>query len=140
MHSIRLRGPWELSLPGSDQPLRVDMPATWESLLALTEPAAPLPSPARLVRRFGKPTGLEAHDRLHLVIDGASADLQVELNGQPLGRIPTSQDSCSFEITALLNSRNELLFLLPIPSRELAREENALLWQDVRLDIAVTEE
>lgn len=116
------------------------MPATWESLLALTEFASPLPSPARLVRRFGKPTGLSAHDRLNLVIDGASADCQAELNGQPLGNIPSSQDSCSFEITALVDSRNELHFLLPIPSRERALDESPYLWQDVRLEIAVTEE
>ncbi|MCE9528729.1 MAG: hypothetical protein K8R36_22005 [Planctomycetales bacterium] len=140
MHTIRLRGPWELYLPGSEQPLRIEMPATWETLHALCSAAAPLPSPARLVRRFGKPTGLSSQDRLHLVIDSSSADFQLELNGEQLGNIPISQGSRSFEVTALLNPRNELVILLQISPREVGPPAGSTLLRDVRLEIEAAAE
>ena len=134
MHSIRLRGPWELYLPGSEQPLRIDMPTTWETLDALCSAAAPLPSPARLVRRFGKPTGLTPEDRLQLVIQSNGADCQVELNGQRLGNITPAATSCSYDVTSL-NPRNELVILLTMLPRELLPIETEFPLVEIRLDI-----
>jgi hypothetical protein len=134
MHSIRLRGPWELYLPGKGEPRRIEMPATWQTLLALAGDT-PLPSPARLRRRFGQPTGLTPSDQLHLVIESSAAACQIELNGQPLGSIAPSQQSSSFDITALLRPRNELLILLAIPQRESAPPEAESPLRDVRLEI-----
>ncbi|MFN0018222.1 MAG: hypothetical protein ACKVP0_08190 [Pirellulaceae bacterium] len=134
MHSIRLRGPWELYLPGSEQPLRIEMPATWGALYALCSAAAPLPSPARLVRRFGKPTGLTPEDRLQLVIQSNAADCQVELNGQRLGTIAPAATSCSWEVTSL-NPRNELVILLTVPPRAMLPAEGACPLAEIRLDI-----
>ena len=133
MHSIRLRGPWEFYLPGSAEPRRMEMPATWQTLLAFAGDSS-LPSPARLLRRFGLPTGIEPTDRLHLVIESASVACQVELNGQPLGSITPEQHSNSFDVTALLCPRNELLILLQIPPGDsMAKSACPLL--DVRLEI-----
>ena len=134
MHSIRLRGPWDLFLPGSEAPRRVEMPATWQTLLALTA-ESPLPSPARLVRRFGLPTGIAQRDQLHLVIDSATVPCQVELNGQPLGNIGPSGHSSSFDVTTLLAGRNELAILLEIPPLKSEPVTEGSPLGDVRLEI-----
>lgn len=133
MHAIRLRGPWELYLPGKAEPQRMEMPATWQTLLAFAGDT-PLPSPARLLRRFGQPTGITASDRLDLVIESSAAACQVELNGQPLGSISPSHQTSCFDVTALLSPRNELTILLQIPPRESA-PESACPLLDVRLEI-----
>lgn len=135
MHSIRLRGPWELSLPGKGEPRRVEMPATWQTLLAA---AGDSPSPARLLRRFGKPTGIEPTDQLHLVIDSSAAACQIELNGQLLGSIDPSEQSRSFEVTTLLTSRNELAILLELPQPEPEASPDSTPLGDVRLEIHST--
>lgn len=140
MHFIRLRGPWELFLPGSDRPLRIEMPATWGTLISVATAASPLPSPARLVRRFGKPTGLSPQDRLHLVIECTSADFQLELNGQELSNLVSSVGSFSWEVTPLVNPRNELVILLPIPSPKKKPGDTSLPLRDVRLEISAEEE
>ncbi len=137
MHSIRLRGPWELYLPGQGEPQRIEMPATWQTLLAFVGDS-PLPSPARLRRRFGQPTGIAPTDRLQLVIDSSAATCQVELNGQPLGSLAPSEQCRSFEVTALLSPRNELLILLQFPPRESA-PESACPLLDIRLEISSEE-
>ena len=111
------------------------MPATWEALHALCSAAAPLPSPARLVRRFGKPTGLTPEDRLHLVIESNGADCQVELNGERLGNIAPAATASSLEVTSL-NSRNELVILLTMPPRAMLAAEEACPLAQIRLDIS----
>ena len=138
MHTIRLRGPWDLYLPGSDQPRRVEMPATWQTLLAFTA-ATPLPSPARLLRRFGLPTGIAPSDRLNLVLESAAA-CQVELNGKLLGSIAPSQPRTSLDVTSLLNARNELVILLEIPPRENMPPESSCPLSDVRLEITASDQ
>ena len=112
----------------------MEMPATWQTLLALAA-QGPLPSPARLLRRFGQPTGIAPTDRLHLVIESSAAALQIELNGQLLGSIAPSQQTSSFDVSALLSPRNELLILLQIPPRESAPPEAECPIGDVRLEI-----
>jgi hypothetical protein len=134
MHSIRLRGPWELYLPGSGEPQRVEMPVTWQTLLALTA-QAPLPSPARLLRRFGLPTGIAPTDGLRLVIESSATSCHVELNGQPLGRIAPSQQTSSFDVTGLLATRNELVITLELTRPETGQAESPYPLGEVRLDI-----
>ena len=134
MHTIRLRGPWDLYLPGSEQPRRVDMPATWHTLLALAADIS-LPSAARLVRRFGLPTGIAPDDRLHLVLESTAA-CQVELNGKLLGSIAPSQPCSSFDVTALLKARNEIVISLELPPRENMPPESSCPVSDVRLEIS----
>ena len=133
MHTIRLRGPWDIYLPGRDQPRRVEMPATWQTLLALAGDT-PLPSAARLLRRFGLPTGIVAGDGLHLVLESAAA-CQIDLNGKLLGSIAPSQPCSSFDVTSLLNARNELVILLELPPRENMPPDSSCPVSDVRLEI-----
>ena len=82
-HIIRLRDPWER--------------------LALADGGV------RLARRFGKPTGLAAEDRVELVIVPRGAALLVQLNEQRLGEVPPSGPAWRLDVTARLASRNELV-------------------------------
>jgi hypothetical protein len=105
-HIIRLRGPWE------EQPLEGGRVC--------------------LVRRFHRPTGLEAGDRVWLVIGEVSAPAEVTLGGKLLGRIAQAQppapqtSTARFDITAELAPLNVLEIRLPAPPR----------LEGVRLEIA----
>ncbi len=62
------------------------------------------------VRRFGRPAGLEAGDRVWLVVTGAGA-AGLELNRVPLA-VAGAANSCSrHDITPLLGERNELVLM-----------------------------
>lgn len=130
MHSIRLRGPWELHLPGRE-PQRLEMPATWGTISVLA-----WESPIRLVRRFGQPTGIAPLDHLHLVIDSAACECRVELNGQLLGSIDSSQLSSSFNVTTLLTDRNELAIIFDsLSQQQPAPSSGTAPLSDIRLEI-----
>jgi hypothetical protein len=90
VHTIRLRDPWDV------------------------EPAA---GGLRRHRRFfNKPTGLEAGDRVWIVVEGAVGFVELTLNGSPpphTGEQGSGEDSASraYDVTALLNLRNELVIV-----------------------------
>lgn len=95
MHVIQLRGPWEREVaPGRWE--RFD----WERDAATVLSAA---EPVTVLRRFGKPTGIEPGDTVRLVIAGFDA-LQVWLNDAPL----PIDDTANCDLTALLAPRNVL--------------------------------
>lgn len=149
-HCIRLRGPWELARgdanraqppgraekadqPGQAQPTdsagngeRITLPDDWTSLTARD-----WESPLRLLRRFGRPTGITETERVELVIVGATRETEVTLNGQPIvgaPRLPpdestaatredaTSPSEDAFEwradVTIALEPRNELTLVI----------------------------
>ena len=84
-HTIRLRDPWDAS-PQAEGTIR-------------------------FTRHFNRPTGLEAGERVWLVIEGASVPLTVTLNGHPVGqasRLPPPVDAARYEITPLLKPRNKV--------------------------------
>jgi len=91
---------------------------------------------ARFTRRFAQPTGLDAATRVWLVIENVDWQAAVALNGQPLGHVqlaqtppaclslaPSLRSSLSppiacparFDITALLQPRNELTIDILLP-------------------------
>lgn len=89
-HSIRLREPWDV------------------------EPAAG--GLKRHRRFFNKPTGLESGDRVWIVVEGAVGLSELTLNGSPpphAGEQRASADgaSRSYDVTTLLNLRNELILM-----------------------------
>lgn len=59
-------------------------------------------------RSFGRPTGLEAADRVLLVVEGAGVAAELTLNGIRLGRPSGFQPRSEFDVTSLLRQRNEL--------------------------------
>jgi beta-galactosidase/beta-glucuronidase len=66
-------------------------------------------------RRFGRPTGLDAADRVELVIDCVGAFGCVALNGQELGEIAAGGSPWRCDITARLQPRNELAIEVELP-------------------------
>src|SRR5262245_52443338 len=79
----------------------------------------------RLLRRFGYPGRIDAHERVWLTLAGVEAPVRVLLNDAPLGH---GKGDFEFEITPLLRSRNELALEAedePIHFREVAMEVRA---------------
>ncbi len=113
-HSIRLRGPWQCqALPDRNQhpeapPFRVKVPFAWTS-----EPLVSQEQGLRLTRHFQSPATLDEDERLWLLIWGADPSAEVSLNGERLGTLSGYAVCGEFEITSLLQKRNELQLDLP---------------------------
>lgn len=64
---------------------------------------------ARFVRRFGLPTNLDPNERVFLVIGAVYESATICLNGTELGRQSRADDECRYEVTSLLQRRNEFV-------------------------------
>ncbi len=118
-HVIRLRGPWEYeplyrlvtlddgSLRETTDPLpppgRLQMPGDWSGVLG-----SDFRGRVRFRRRFGRPTGLTASHLILLVIEQVNEIGHVALNGQMLGTIQFGQLPARYDVTHLIETRNEL--------------------------------
>ena len=132
-HRIRLRGPWECeplqrhppSSSPSDLPpvLRMVMPCRWADA-GLAE----FRGRVRFRRRFGYPGRIDAHERVWLTFAGVDAVAEVRLNGHFLGR-HEGADPFEFEVTALLQARNELIVDVEAPAG------NGGLWGEVAMEV-----
>jgi hypothetical protein len=138
-HRIRLRGPWECeplarmmvhsggrveTVTGPLPPgCRMTMPCRW-SEGGLGDFAGRV----RFRRRFGYPGRIDAHERVWLTFAGVDAVAEVQLNGHFLGR-HEGADPFEFEVTALLQSRNELVVDVEAPAG------NGGLWGEVVMEI-----
>src|SRR5262249_51208295 len=71
---------------------------------------------ARYSRHFNRPTGLDPHEHVWCVIDGVDPTGSATLNGQPLGEVPGYALPAEFEITSLLQERNELTLDIETPA------------------------
>jgi hypothetical protein len=67
------------------------------------------------LRRFGRPTGLDAADRVELVITRVDAWGSVRLNGRELGEIPVGGQVWRCDITLHMAPRNELVVEVELP-------------------------
>jgi len=105
MHVIRLRGPFDRVEAGSESsPLsRIDVP-----LAVLPQEL----SGARLLRKFGYPTGIEPSDRIYLEAKQFPTGAQLLLNGEPLGEIP-AEGTLRREVGTQLKARSTLEVILP---------------------------
>lgn len=131
-HRIRLRGPWEchpisrtpatLGLPA---PSRVTMPARWADagLVDFT-------GRVRFRRKFGYPGTIDAHERVWLTFAGIDGRALIHLNGVEIGRV-SGEPSCEYDVTALLQARNELIV-------ELEGGPTGGLWGEVALEVRAT--
>lgn len=129
LHTIRLHGPWELQplartrrladgaiveVAGDLPPAcRQQIPADWSESLG-----ADFRGRVRYGRSFGSPTGLSPHDRLHLVIERADAWAEVELNGEPFGKIPAGRQPWRADVTSRLRVRNRLVVTVYLPKAD----------------------
>ena len=135
MHTIRLRGPWQLEpierfVPqpdGSYRPrsenlppaARAKMPADWSSMLG-----ADFLGRVRYVRNFQKPTGLDRGKRVWLVIEPPRSRGIVELNRKRLGEVFSGGTVARFDITQLLGDHNRLEIVVSHPALDDAQTAN----------------
>jgi beta-mannosidase len=156
-HRIRLRGPWECEplawtvihpdgrietvsapLPAS---CRLTMPCRWQEG-GLKDFAGRV----RFRRRFGYPGQIDPHERVWLTFAGIDSCATVWLNGRELGRHRGAFTPFEHEVTALLQSRNELIVEVDCPAlaadagrsplpRGGVRPGNGGLWGEVALEV-----
>ncbi len=131
-HRIRLHGPWictPLSRIGAG-PLpvqqRMRIPCRW-AYGGLTEFAGTV----RLRRAFGYPGQIDDYERVWLTFAGVEGKTLVKLNGQLLGMPPHPSAGFEYEVTALLNTRNEL-------DVEIEAASDGGLWGEVALEVRRT--
>lgn len=159
-HRIRLRGPWEVewvsrsdgvagrkrqrrpgtsadrklvrghedSGPATPETARVEMPAEWRELFGSQG------GRVRFRRRFNKPTNLETAQRVFLVLGGVGGTGEVRLNARELGQITGEHPTLRFEITGLLQTRNDLVVELTFHPDENPDKQGGL-WGLVALEI-----
>ena len=85
VHTIRLRKPWQTSIPEGNSSAVV-----------------------RHTRQFHMPTGLEVGELVHLVVEPQRLPAVVYLNGKPLGNVSVDGPAACFDVTALLHELNTL--------------------------------
>jgi len=129
-HRIRLRGPWECEpLTGEPppSPCRVTMPCRWrESALGEYQ------GRVRCRRRFGLPRQIDPHERIWLTFAGIDGIADFSLNQRPLAQAVRGPYPLEYEITALLQPRNELVVEVA------ATDGDGGLWGEVALEIRAT--
>lgn len=112
-HRIRLRGPWQCEIlsrlvaaeDGSLASVAVEEPLNGAVAVPgdLAEVAGPgFSGQARLSRAFHRPTGLDPHERVWLMVDAAGSEAIVALNGQTLGAAAAGESPAAFDITERL--------------------------------------
>lgn len=154
MHTIRLRGPWQLepvfrhvrradgefervtdSLPAA---ATMRVPADWSAALG-----ADFLGRVRYVRPFNAPPGLVPEERVWLVVEPQRSEARVMLSEQTLGTVAADGPAGRFDITHLLNPHNRLEIFVDHPALvdgKLGRDQDAPclaggLVGEVRLEI-----
>ena len=123
---IRLRGPWHYAplartVLGPDgvsieetgelpSPGRCHMPGDWSATLGNE-----FRGRVRYERRFGRPTGLTADDRVLLVVGQVDTWAHVTLNETHLGEIRDGTQDVAFDVGSCLEKRNRLQIDVELP-------------------------
>jgi hypothetical protein len=127
MHTIRLRGPWQLDpvarfvtradggyeVRSDDLPAvaRAQMPADWDACFGRH-----FLGRVRCLRTFQRPTGLEPGDKVWLVVEPPRSRGVVKLADRELGAVAFGGGAGRFDITALLADRNSLEIVVEHPT------------------------
>ncbi|HEV7223095.1 MAG TPA: hypothetical protein VGN42_10375 [Pirellulales bacterium] len=115
-HVIRLRGPWEFDvLEGAAAPAmpcsgKAKLPCDWSEALGRE-----FRGQVRYRRRFNRPSGLDPHERVWLILEGVDAFGAATLNGRALGEVRGYALPASFDVTDSLAQANELLLDVELP-------------------------
>lgn len=105
-HTIRLRGPWECrALDPAGPVVQITVPARLDK--ALTGVAR-----MELLRRFNWVASIGSDERVWLYLDRCRGEAEVRLNGVPLGSHAATWDRFRFDVTRVLQQRNELQIIL----------------------------
>src|SRR5439155_7363836 len=86
----------------------------------------------RFLRRFGIPRRIDPHERVWLTFAGVEGSADVSVNGRFLGRQSKSGEPFEFEITPLLQERNQLL----VEVESITADGG--LWGEVALEVRST--
>jgi hypothetical protein len=127
MHTIRLRGPWQLE-PVFRYVRRVD--GGFERVTDSLPPAATMQMPAdwsaafgadflgrvRYVRPFNAPPGLVPEERVWLVVEPQRTVARVIFSEETLGTVAAGDAPGRFDVTHLLNSHNRLEIFVDHPA------------------------
>jgi len=81
-------------------------------------------------RRFNRPTGMESHERVWVIVERIGAGSRVVLNDRPLGGVGEGGAAAEFDITGLLADSNELTLEVEVPQPRASGP-----FGDVRLEI-----
>jgi hypothetical protein len=127
LHTIRLRGPWELQPvwryalkpDGTYRPekenlppaARIKMPADWSAVYG-----ADFFARVRYRRVFHRPTGLEGGTRVFLVVEPAQSEACVTLKQALVGFVYPGEKAGRFEITERLEDDNVLEIFVDHPA------------------------
>lgn len=154
-HRIRLRGPWQYEpltatridadgvhpLEGTcPAPGKLKVPTAWSET-----PLAGFHGRVRFRRSFHKPRTLDPDECLWLAFGGVDYFAEVFLNGERLGSHAGYFEPFAFEISSLLEMRNELLVDVDLPCeaahdvrylfRGLGDGADGGIWHDVVLEV-----
>jgi hypothetical protein len=126
MHTIRLRGPWQLEpilrfVPQADgayrwvkdglpPAARETMPADWSSCFG-----PDFLGRVRYHRIFQKPTGLDSGERVFLVVEPPRSRGAVSISNRLLGEVEQGGLPSRFDITACLADHNRLEIIVEHP-------------------------
>ena len=116
MHTIKLRGPWQIeameSLRGElPPPTETSVPGDWGAVLG-----AEYRGRVRYTRRFGLPTNLAAEERVSLAVGPVDYSATIQLNGELIGKQTWDDGDQRYHITPLLKPRNELQIVVELPA------------------------
>ena len=138
-HRMHLHGPWQyewLSAEPFDSVVprtgRVTMPCQWKSLFG------DVAGKARFRRRFHKPTNLEQHEQVFIVLEDVTGRVQVSINDSVLGTADNPQKTLDYEITDSLKPFNELSVEIEFDpaSTSINEDSNSVtLWEWVAIEI-----
>jgi hypothetical protein len=129
---IRLHGPWDVqgsTIDGAAKERTIRLPVDLESVFGAT-----WPSPIVFRRRFGCPSNLGPSERVELVIEPINPRGDVSLNEESLGSLALIPNPTRFDITKLLEARNQIELKLDVPSSACSSRHSL----DVRLEISAT--
>jgi len=116
-HLIRLRGPWQYEVIETGAPVglplagQMVLPADWGRQLGVS-----FRGRVRFTRNFGRPPGLEPHERVRLVCDGIDPHGAMLLGGQRLGNATGYALPCRADVTELLKPRNTVELNIDFPA------------------------
>jgi hypothetical protein len=132
MHTIRLRGPWEVEaiarfVPQPDgsytpttealpPPARATMPADWSESVGRD-----FLGRVRYRRKFNKPTGLRSGIRVWLVVEPPRSSACVVCKGDLVGFVRPGDSPGRFDITDRLGDHNEVDVLVDHPDLDFMR-------------------
>ena len=132
MHTIRLRGPWQVEpvarfvfeadgtyLPDETNlppAARVTMPADWSATCG-----ADFIGRVRYRRVFHRPTGLDSGERVFLVVEPARSSACITLKGAVVGLVKAGEPAGRFEITERLEEDNRLEITVDHPALDYMR-------------------